>query len=379
MTLMTAMPAMPAMIAAERLTKRFGSHTAVSALSFSVSKGEIVGFLGPNGAGKTTTLRMIAGFLPVSEGTIHVDGLNVAEDSVRARARLGYMPESVPLYPELRVEEYLRFRAELKGVQGGVARKKSVDRAMELTHITDRSRWLIGELSKGYRQRVGLADALVANPPVLILDEPTASLDPNQIAEVRELIKSLGKEHTIVLSTHILPEVEAVCSRVLIMSRGTVVADGSVAQIRGRLIGDQASATVGVRGPRALIVEAVLAAQGATLSTNPEDLSDDPNSTATIEVTIASHDDRDSALESVVQSLVEHKVGVRSVVRTEHSLEHVFRQLTTTEAADISAAKPAPTQRATPDNGPQSRASELSPEQEDNARSAGTESDESTP
>lgn len=317
------------MIDAQQLTKRFGNHTAVSELTFSVDKGEILGFLGPNGAGKTTTLRMIAGFLPITEGKIAVDGVDVVEDSVKARSRIGYMPESVPLYPELRVDEYLRFRAELKGIASSSARKKAVDRAMELSHITDRARWLIGELSKGYKQRVGLADALVSSPPVLILDEPTASLDPNQIAEVRELIKSLGKEHTIVLSTHILPEVEAVCSRVLIMSRGKIVADGTVEQIGAKLKGSGTHASVVVRGSRKAILKALESVEGANLLTESSELSDD----VAINELLINVTNAEESIESVVKSLVQNEVALRSLTVEQQSLEEVFRQLTTVDSS----------------------------------------------
>lgn len=190
------------MIVAEQLTRKYGSRTAVDGISFTVPRGEVVGFLGPNGAGKSTTLKMVSGFLPPTSGHITVAGLDIVEDSLEARRRLGYMPESVPLYPEMRVEEYLGFRAEIKGV-GRNKRRDAVGKAMEQADVKDVARRLIGELSKGYKQRVGLADALVSSPDLLILDEPTAGLDPNQILQVRELIKSLGKQHTIFLSTHI--------------------------------------------------------------------------------------------------------------------------------------------------------------------------------
>ena len=198
------------MVSVQHLVKRYGARLAVDDLSFTVPKGEVVGFLGPNGAGKSTTLRILAGFLGATSGQVSVDGHDVKDDSFEARRLLGYMPEAVPLYLEMRVAEYLAFRAELKGVARG-ARRASVDAAMEKANVTDVANVLIGSLSKGYRQRVGLADALVAKPPLLILDEPTAGLDPNQIVEVRDVISALGKEHTVLLSTHILSEVEASC------------------------------------------------------------------------------------------------------------------------------------------------------------------------
>jgi ABC-2 type transport system ATP-binding protein len=218
------------MISVSHLVKRYGSRLAVDDVSFEVGKGEVVGFLGPNGAGKSTTLRILSGFLGMTAGHVRVAGHDVRDDSYEARKVIGYMPESTPLYPEMRVGEYLLFRAELKGV----ARKDRpswVGEAMGKANVTDVENLLIGKLSKGYRQRVGLADALVAKPPILILDEPTAGLDPNQIRDVRALIAELGTSHTILLSTHILSEVEASCSRVLVISKGKLVASGETKDI----------------------------------------------------------------------------------------------------------------------------------------------------
>jgi len=225
------------MIAIENLTKRYVDTCAIEDLSFKVEEGEILGFLGPNGAGKTTTLRILTGFLQPTSGRARVAGFDVVADSLEVRKRIGYLPENVPLYPEMRVEEYLGFRAAIRRVPRN-RRKSSVERAMELCGLTDHRHRLIGVLSKGYRQRVGLADALVHSPPILILDEPTVGLDPNQIREVRGLIKELGKDHTVILSTHILPEVEMVCSRVAIIARGKLVAEGPPDQLRERLQGE---------------------------------------------------------------------------------------------------------------------------------------------
>jgi ABC-2 type transport system ATP-binding protein len=213
------------MISVSSLVKRYGSRLAVDDVSFEVGKGDIVGFLGPNGAGKSTTLRILSGFLGMTAGKVTIAGHDVEDDSYEARKAVGYMPEAVPLYPEMRVIEYLAFRAELKGVPRK-CRAAWVDEAMDMGHVSEVANLLIGKLSKGYRQRVGLADALVAKPPILILDEPTAGLDPNQIREVRQLIANLGKSHTILLSTHILSEVEASCSRVIVIAKGKLVAKG---------------------------------------------------------------------------------------------------------------------------------------------------------
>jgi len=218
------------MIEVQNLTKRYASHTAVRDLTFEVGKGEIVGFLGPNGAGKSTTMRIIASFLPATSGSVSVAGFDVFSQSLEARRRIGYMPENVPLYMEMRVREYLTYRARLKGVTGRKVRQR-VQAVEDLCNLQEVSRKLIGALSKGYRQRVALADALVHDPELLILDEPTIGLDPNQIRQVRELIKQLGEKHTILLSTHILPEVEMTCGRVIIINKGRIEASDTPANL----------------------------------------------------------------------------------------------------------------------------------------------------
>ncbi len=222
------------MIQVSNLTKRYVGRTAVDQISFEVGQGEVVGFLGPNGAGKTTTIRILTGYLPASSGTASIAGFDVFRDSMEARRRIGYMPENVPLYEDMRVKEYLRFRAQLKGLRGRDVRK-NVGEAMDLCGLTEMRSKMIGSLSKGYRQRVGLADALLHKPELLILDEPTNGLDPNQIRRVRELIKQLGLTHTILVSTHILSEVEMTCDRVIILDRGKVRACDTPANLVGRM------------------------------------------------------------------------------------------------------------------------------------------------
>ncbi len=209
------------MIKVQNLTKRYAGFAAINALNFEVEKGEIVGFLGPNGAGKSTTMKILASYLPATSGTAKIAGFDVFEQSVEARKRLGYLPENTPLYTDMRVGEYLRYRANLKGVAGGKV-KQAVGDVLELCNLRDVERKIIGALSKGYRQRVGLADALVHDPELLILDEPTIGLDPNQIRHVRELIKNLAGKRTVLISTHILPEVEIMCSRVIVIHKGTI-------------------------------------------------------------------------------------------------------------------------------------------------------------
>ena len=211
------------MIEVANLTKRYGRQTAVSNVSFTVKRGEIVGLLGPNGAGKSTTMRILACYLAGTSGTVRIGGLDVLRDSEDVRRRIGYMPENNPLYYDMRVGEYLEFRARLKGLGRGRRRERS-DRVMEQCSLTDVSRRIIGQLSKGYRQRVGLADALIHEPEVIILDEPTLGLDRDETRAVRQLIKGLGQTYTVLISTHILPEAEMICNRVAIMYQGKILA-----------------------------------------------------------------------------------------------------------------------------------------------------------
>ncbi len=215
-------PTSVAVIEVQALSKRYGSQLAVNDVSFRVEQGEIVGFLGPNGAGKTTTLRMLTGYLAPTAGKIQIDGIDAVQNSILARTRLGYMPEGVPLYREMRVHEYLRHRAALKQVSKV---RDAVDRALGLAGVTEVKNRIIGQLSKGYRQRVGLAEALIADPRLLILDEPTSGLDPNQVRQFRELVRGFGGSKTIFVSTHVLSEVQAVCDRVIIIREGAKVAD----------------------------------------------------------------------------------------------------------------------------------------------------------
>lgn len=222
------------MIKVKDLTKRYGGVTAVDSIDFHVERGEIVGFLGPNGAGKSTTMRMLSGYLPPTSGLAEIAGYDIFKDSLRAREHIGYMPENVPLPHDMRVHEYLRFRAALKGVPGRRIKERLGD-VCDLCGLTAVSRKMIGALSKGYRQRVGLADAMIHEPELLILDEPTIGLDPNQIRSVRELIKNLQRHHTILISSHILPEVEKTCSRVIIINKGKIEALDTPENLRSRL------------------------------------------------------------------------------------------------------------------------------------------------
>lgn len=222
------------MIKVSEVTKKFPARLAVDDISFEVGRGEIVGFLGPNGAGKTTTMRMLTGYLPMNAGTIEVAGFDIATQPQEVRRRVGYLPESCPLYPEMRVDEYLKFRASLKGVKSA-ARRARVNEVKEQCGLTEVGKRIIGQLSKGYRQRVGLADSMVHDPDLLVLDEPTVGLDPYQIRQVRELITQLAERHTILLSTHILQEVEAICERILIINEGKIVASDTEENLRHQL------------------------------------------------------------------------------------------------------------------------------------------------
>jgi ABC-2 type transport system ATP-binding protein len=211
------------LISVENISKRYPTKTAIEGMSFNVEKGEILGFLGPNGAGKTTTMRIITGYMPASSGTVRIDGFDVGDNPIECRKRIGYLPENPPLYTEMTVHAYLRFVGKIKGVTSAKLASE-VDRVMDKVNITEVRGRIIAKLSKGFKQRVGIAQALLNDPPVLILDEPTIGLDPKQIHEVRELIKELAGKHTVILSTHILPEVEQTCHRVIIIDHGKIVA-----------------------------------------------------------------------------------------------------------------------------------------------------------
>ncbi len=247
------------MIEVANLSKRYGDLAAVRDVSFSASSGQILGFLGPNGAGKTTTMRIITGFMPATSGTVRVDGFDVFDQSTEVRRRIGYLPENPPLYNDMAVAPYLRFVAKLKGMSRADI-PTALDRALEtcgLTAVRDR---LLGHLSKGFRQRVGLAQALIHDPPVLVLDEPTIGLDPRQIVEIRSLIRTLGGKRTVVLSTHILPEVSQVCDKVVIINDGRIVAEDTLANLtRGRALEEVFIEAIGREGDGA---RATAAAEG---------------------------------------------------------------------------------------------------------------------
>ena len=307
------------MIEVRDLSKSFGDLRAVDGVSFEARAGEILGVLGPNGAGKTTTLRMICGYLPPDDGTAIVAGHDVRDDSLAARRSLGYLPENVPLYPEMRVEEYLSFRAGLKGIPAR-RRRGAIGRAAELTGITHVLGRPIGQLSRGYRQRVGLADALVADPPVLVLDEPTVGLDPNQVIEVRELIRSLRGDRTLLLSSHILPEVEQVCDRVVIFRGGRIVAEGTTAELAERIAGARTVTLELHRKDRERLSSLV---EGLGTIAAEEDLPD-----GWVRATLEAAAD---VREELFRRASEARVVLRELTRRALTLEEVFHQLTVAE------------------------------------------------
>jgi ABC-2 type transport system ATP-binding protein len=307
------------MIKVENLTKRFGGFTAVNGIDFEVQKGEIVGFLGPNGAGKSTTMRMLSGFLPPTSGKAEVAGFDVFADSLQAREHIGYMPENVPLYTDMRVSEFLRYRAALKGVPGRRLRERVGD-VLELCGLKDVEKKLIGNLSKGYRQRVGLADAMSHEPDLLILDEPTIGLDPNQIRLVRDLIRNLRRHHTILLSTHILPEVEMLCSRVIIINKGRIEALDTPQNLRahlgqaGRILFD------------AIVPDAPAAASALRALESVQSVSHRADGEWTV-FTIHAASGNDPR-ESLYRHAVDNKWRVREISRPPVSLEQVFAEVT---------------------------------------------------
>lgn len=318
------------MIVVDKLTKSYGSVQAIRDVSFRVDKGEVVGFLGPNGAGKTTTLRIVAGFLGATRGRVMVDGFDIVEHPIEARARMGYMPENIPLYPEMRVREYLRFRAEVKRVPRA-KRTEAVRSAMRDVRVDDHADVIIGKLSKGYRQRVGLADALVSSPPVLVLDEPTSGLDPNQIREVRELIRLLAVDRTVLLSTHILFEVEATCDRALVIDGGKLVAQGSLEDLRR--IRQTLTTRFVVRGNRDTAINVLrqnMGAEGVEPATTGS--GSGAGELSAWDVTWKRDGvDPGTAVEQTVNALVAAGVAVREARSHTASLEEVFALLTEDE------------------------------------------------
>jgi len=307
------------MIEVANLTKRYAGRAAVSDISFNVARGEIVGLLGPNGAGKSTTMRILSCFLPASSGTVHVAGFDVFEQSLEVRKRIGFMPENNPLHPEMRVREYLKFRARLKGLNRRRSRER-VDVVMEQCGLTDVGRRIIGQLSKGYRQRVGLADALVHEPELIILDEPTIGLDPNQIRAVRQLIKSLAASHTVLISTHILPEAEMTCHRVLILFEGRILAADTPENLQ-RVMASNSRIVAEIAAPEAELREVWAATPGI------EQFDVSPGEGEFFRCALTPRDGAD--LRAFVFGIARDRGWtLRELTRNRHSLEDIYVQVT---------------------------------------------------
>ena len=311
------------MIDVQNLTKDYGPHRAISDVTFRVDTGEVLGFLGPNGAGKTTTMRILTGYMPATSGTVTVAGFDIFKQSVEARRRMGYLPETVPLYTEMSVRSYLDFMAKIKGVPRS-ERKAQIERVMEATGVTERAGQLIGKLSKGFRQRVGLAQALLGSPDVLVLDEPTIGLDPRQIIEVRNLIKGFGGEHTVILSTHILPEVSMTCSRVIIINDGRLIAVDTPENLTRRLRGAEAI-QLEVRGPRPRVVERLKRVPKVTAVTVASERGDSVTA-----YNVACELGAD-VREQVAAAVVDGGFGLLELRQAGMSLEDIFLKLTTEE------------------------------------------------
>jgi ABC-2 type transport system ATP-binding protein len=311
------------LIEVQDLTKTFGSVTAVDHVSFTVNKGEILGFLGPNGAGKTTTMRILTGYMPASSGTARISGFDVFNDSLEVRRRIGYLPENPPLYPDMTVGTYLDFITRIKGVPAN-KRAERVDDVLKKTNIVDKRGELIKRLSRGYKQRVGLAQALVHDPDVIILDEPTVGLDPKQIIEVRHLIKGLAGSHTIILSTHILPEVSMTCDRVVIINKGKIAAVDTPQNLTSQLKGGQ-KIRVQARAPEGPLEQLLAQIPGAN-RVQLEPARTDGLLTATIE-TAQGEDIRNV----IAAKIVEKGWPLYELRGVSLSLEDIFLQLTTDE------------------------------------------------
>lgn len=312
------------MIQVTGLTRRYGSVLAVSDLSFSIKEGEIVGFLGPNGAGKTTTMNMLTGCLRPSAGTIMLGGFDIDTDAAEARKKIGYLPETPPLYPDMTVEEYLDFVYRLK--QCKLPQEEHIRQVCAMAGLTDVYGRIIRNLSKGYRQRVGLAQALIGNPDILILDEPTVGLDPKQIIEIRETIRSLGQNHTVILSSHILPEVQAVCDRILVIHHGKIVADGTSAELSERMEGaEQLDMTI--EGEPAGVLSTLRAVPGIA-----EAIVTQEDGKKSI-YRITAEPDADIR-HSVFDALSQNHMPILSMQQVELSLEDIFLELTEAEAVE---------------------------------------------
>jgi ABC-2 type transport system ATP-binding protein len=318
------------MIEVENLSKRYGPTLAVSGVSFNVQKGEVLGFLGPNGAGKTTTMRVITGFFPPTSGNVRVAGYDVVDEPMEAKRRTGYLPETPPIYPDMTVVEYLTFVARIKGVSRREL-KGRLDDIVEKCAVGNVRNRQIGKLSKGYRQRVGLAQAMIHNPDVLVLDEPTSGLDPKQIIETRDLITGLAGQHTVILSTHILPEVSKTCQRVVVINAGQIVAVGTPNELMRRLQGFE-TVLVTVEGPAAAIIEKFQRVGGVNWV--------EPRESVDGRVTLEVHSEKEKDVRAeLARATVESGWKLYELKTSGLSLEEIFLKLTTKDVSEEAAAK----------------------------------------
>ncbi len=319
------------MIEVTNLTKRYGSHVAVNHLSFRVEKGQIYGFLGPNGAGKSTTMNILTGYLAPTEGTVTIGGTDIQKEPEEAKKKIGYLPEIPPLYTEMTVEEYLKFAAELKKLPRA-ERKEQVEQVMEMTQITDMRGRLIRNLSKGYRQRVGLAQAILGNPEVIILDEPSVGLDPKQIIEIRDLIRKLGENHTVILSSHILSEVSAVCDHIMIISHGQLVASDSPEGLQ-KLMSGTPELLLMVKGDYEAVKDALAGAADVDIV---ENLGETEEHCVKIRITAKENAD---IREDVFYVLAAAKLPILEMNKEQKSLEDIFLELTSSTGEEEKAPR----------------------------------------
>ena len=318
------------MIEVRNLTKIYGQHTAIDNINFTIDDGEIVGFLGPNGAGKTTTMNIMTGFIAATSGDVMINGVDIVAEPEKAKANIGYLPDTPPVYGDMRVIEYLNFVADIKGVRKG--RKDMIDHAMKSVRIGDMSKRLIKNLSRGYKQRVGLAQTMIGNPKVIIMDEPTIGLDPKQIIDMREVIKKLGKKHTVILSSHILQEVSAVCDRVLIINRGKIVATGTPEGLSESLTKGASRMQVRVKGDRGQIQKAL--AEFSVIKDTTFETGKEPG---TVDLLLNGADGVDIR-EAIFRCMAKNNFPILLMKSTELTLEEIFLSLTDSDRLGIDAS-----------------------------------------
>ncbi|MCX7884314.1 MAG: ABC transporter ATP-binding protein [Caloramator sp.] len=312
------------MIKALNLTKTYGNHVAIKDVNFQIDKGEIVGFLGPNGAGKTTTLNIITGYLSPSQGSVEIDGLDIIENSSAVKKKIGYLPDVPPLYMDMTVGEYLEFVYNIKKADPSV-KERAINEIIETVKISDVKNRLIKNLSKGYRQRVGIAQALVGNPEILILDEPTSGLDPVQIIEIRNLIKSIGENRTVFLSSHILSEIEAVCNRIIIINKGEIVASGTPKELRSRIEGNR-KLQLKIKSDKS-IIDDILKISGVKNVSIIDNLKPEEIEPDTIDITIESEKGKDIR-EDVFMLAAQKRRPILMMAEQKFDLEDIFIQVT---------------------------------------------------